>query len=123
MAVKDSMKSVEALFNTKKKTDVITLENIAKEFSKQPTAAQAKKIHKFAKDSKIEIISASEHAKFLSAKEAKRRAEARKKLVEGGEDEFDLHKEKEVLNRQSISLFLIKILLYSLPLYQQLLPQ
>jgi RNA polymerase primary sigma factor len=97
MAVKDSMKRVDALFNSKKKVDVITLENIAKEFTKQPTAAQAKKIHKFSKDSKIEVISASEYAKFLTAKEAKRRADARKKLVEGGEDEFDLHKEKEVL--------------------------
>jgi len=74
MAVKDSMKSVEALFNSKKKVDVITLENIAKEFTKQPTAAQAKKINKFSKDSKIEIISASEHAKFLIAKEISEKA-------------------------------------------------
>ena len=73
MAAKDSMKNVEALFKSKKKGDVVTLENIAKEFSKQPTAAQAKKIHKFATDSKTEIISASEFAKFLTEKEAKRR--------------------------------------------------
>jgi RNA polymerase primary sigma factor len=98
MAAKDSMKSVEALFKSKKKGDVVTLENIAKEFSKQPTAAQAKKIHKFATDSKTEIISASEFAKFLTEKEARRREEARKKLSENeDEDEFDLHKEKELL--------------------------
>ena len=97
MAAKDSMKSIEALFNSKKKGDVVTLENIAKEFTKQPTAAQAKKIHKFSKDSKTEIISASEYAKHLTALAAKKRADARKKLVEGGDDEFDLHKEKEVL--------------------------
>ena len=73
MATKDSMKSIEALFQSKKKGDVVTLENIAKEFTKQPTAAQAKKIHKLASDVKVEIVSASEYAKFLTAKEAKKR--------------------------------------------------
>ncbi len=92
------MKNIEALLKSKKKGDVVTLENIAKEFGKQPTAAQAKKIHKLATDAKVEIISASEYAKYLTEKEAKKRADARKKLAEGeGEDEFDLHKEKELL--------------------------
>jgi len=98
MATKDSMKNIETLFKSKKKGDVVIFENLAKEFSKAPTAAQAKKIHKFAVDAKVEIISASEYAKFLTNKEAKRREDARKKLLEGGsEDEFDLHKEKELL--------------------------
>ncbi len=98
MAAKDSMKNIEALFKSKKKGDVVTLENIAKEFSKQPTAAQAKKIHKLSSDAKVEVISASEYAKYLTAKEAKKREEVRKKLADGGsEDEFDLHKEKELL--------------------------
>jgi len=98
LAVKDSMKKIETLFKSKKKGDVVIFENIAKEFSKAPTAAQAKKIHKFAEDAKVEVISASEYAKFLTNKEAKRREDARKKLLEGGsEDEFDLHKEKELL--------------------------
>lgn len=97
MAAKDSMKSIKALFTSKKKGDVVTLENIAKEFTKQLTTAQAKKIHKFTTDSKVEIISASEHAKYLTVKEKKRRVDARKKLAEGGEDEFDLNKEKEIL--------------------------
>jgi len=98
MAAKDSMKNIEALFTSKKKADVVTLENIAKEFNKQPTAAQAKKINKFATDAKVEVISASEHAKYLTAKEKKRREDARKKLAEGGnDDEFDLNKEKEIL--------------------------
>ncbi len=98
MATKDSMKNIETLFQSKKKGDVVTLENIAKEFAKQPTAAQAKKIHKFATDAKVEVISASEYAKFLTAKEKKRREDARKKLAESNtEDEFDLHKEKELL--------------------------
>ncbi len=97
MAAKDSMKSIEALFKSKKKGDVLTFENIAKEFTKQPTVAQAKKINKLAKDGKTDVISASEYARFLTAKEKKKREDARKKLAESGEDEFDLHKDKEVL--------------------------
>ncbi len=98
MAAKDSMKKIEELFKSKKKGDVVTLENIAKEFSKQPTAAQVKKIYKLASDAKVEIISASEYAKYLTAKETKKREDTRKKLAEGGsEDEFDLQKEKELL--------------------------
>lgn len=98
MAIKDSMKSVEALFKSKKKGDVITFENIAKEFTKQPTVVQSKKIYKLSQDSKVKIISASEHAKFIVAKDKKRRTDARAKLIsDGSEDEFDLHKEKELL--------------------------
>ena len=98
MAAKDSMKNIEALFTSKKKTEVVTLENIAKEFTKAPTAAQAKKIHKFATEAKAEIISASEYATYLTDKEKKKRAEMRKRMAEGGsEDEFNLHKEKELL--------------------------
>ncbi len=98
MATKDSMKNIETLFQSKKKGDVVTLENIAKEFAKQPTAAQAKKIHKFAADAKVEITSASEYAKLLTTKEQKKKEDARKKLTDGStEDEFDLHKEKELL--------------------------
>jgi len=96
MAAKDSMKNVEALFKSKKKGDVVTFENIAKEFNKQITAAQAKKIHKLAEDNKVKIISASEYASYLIAKEKKRREDARKK-GNSEEDEFDLHKEKELL--------------------------
>ncbi len=98
MATKDSMKSIEALFQSKKKGDVVTLENMAKEFTKQPTSAQAKKIHKLATDAKVEIASASEYAKFLTVKEKKKKEDARQKLIDGStEDEFDLHKEKELL--------------------------
>ncbi len=98
MAIKDSMKSVETLFKSKKKNDVITFENIAKEFAKQPTLVQSKKVYKFSKDFKIDIISASEYSQFIMARDKKRRADARTKLLaDGHEDEFDLHKEKELL--------------------------
>ena len=98
MATKDSMKNIETLFTTQKKGNVVTLENIAKEFNKQPTVAQAKKIYKFSTDSKVEIISASEFAKFMTEKDKIKRTEARKKLVEKSEDDgFDLNKGKEIL--------------------------
>ena len=95
MAVKDSMKNIEKLFKSKKKNDVITLESIAKEFSKLPTLAQAKKILKMSTDAKVDIVFASEYAKFLTAQEAKKREIARKKINQN--DDFDLHKEKELL--------------------------
>jgi len=98
MAVKDSMKSIEAIFKSKKKGDAITLENMAKEFTKLPTAAQAKKIHALAIEAKVEIVSASEYSELLTGKEKKRKEDARKKLLEqDDEDHFDLHKEKELL--------------------------
>ena len=97
MAAKNSMNNIESLFTSKKKTEVVTLEDIAKELSKQPTAAQAKKIHKFATDAKVKIISASEYAQYLTDKERKRLDALRKKLAAGGETEFDLNKDKEVL--------------------------
>ena len=98
MAAKDSMKNIEALFKSKKKGDVVTFENIAKEFNKAPTAAQAKKIAKLAEEAKVKIVSASEYAKHLTEKESKRKEDARKRAADGEiEDEFDLHKEKELL--------------------------
>ena len=98
MSAKDGIKNVETLFSSKKKGDVITLENIAKEFGKQITLAQAKKIQKLATDTKVEIISASEHAKYITSKEAQKKIDDRKKLSQSdAEDEFDLHKEKELL--------------------------
>jgi len=98
MAAKDGMKSIEELFKSKKKGDVVTLENIAKEFNKQITAAQAKKIYNLAKYTKVEIVSSSEYAKYLTAKETKRREDVRKRLANSEEEEeFDLHKEKELL--------------------------
>ena len=98
MATKDSMKNIEELFKSKKKGDVVTLENIAKEFTKAPTATQAKKIYKLSQDSGVDIISASEYAKLLAKQEKEKRQIQRDKVANGDiEDEFDLHKEKELL--------------------------
>ena len=48
MPQKDSMTQIEGLIKSKKKGDVLTFENIAKEFIKPVTQAQAKKIKKLA---------------------------------------------------------------------------
>ena len=92
------MKSIKELFTSKKKGDVITLENIAKEFNKAPTLIQIKKIYKLSQDNNIKIISASEYAKLLAKQEKEKRQIQREKIASGDiEDEFDLHKEKELL--------------------------
>ncbi len=98
MAAKESMKKVEELFNARKKGEMVTFENIAKEFGKQITAAQAKKIAKLAKEKNIKIVSSSEYAKHLTVNQNRRQAAARKKQLESNlEEEFDMTKEKELL--------------------------
>jgi len=98
MAAKDSMKKVETLFNSKKKGNLLTFENIAREFDKQITAAQAKKIVKLADTKGIKVVSASEFAKAQTEKAKKQREIARKKQAESNEeDSFDMTKEKELL--------------------------
>lgn len=98
MAAKESIKRAEELFIAKKKGDVVTFENISKEFDKQITVSQAKKIQQFSIKYSIGMVSASEYAKHLSRKELKRREAARKKMAENNlEEEFDFTKEKELL--------------------------
>ncbi len=95
---KDTMKTIETLFNNSKKGEMLTFENLAKEFDKAPTITQARKIKKFADDKGVEIISASEYAKYLTLKESERLKAQRKRLSDGEiEEEFDITKEKELL--------------------------
>ncbi len=98
MAVKDINKKLDEIFKTCKKGDLITYENLAKEFEKQPTLVQSRKILKLSKDYKIDLATSSEYANFLSSVEKKRRALAREKSAKENEDEgFDFLKEKELL--------------------------
>ncbi|WP_457607474.1 RNA polymerase sigma factor RpoD [Nitratifractor sp.] len=95
---KETMKTIEAMIDATKKGEMITFENIAKEFDKAPTAAQAAKIKKLADAKGIQIVSASEYAKHLTIKEDERREAERKRLSDGEiEEEFDITKEKELL--------------------------
>ncbi len=98
MATKDINKNLENIFKECKKSDLITFENLAKEFEKQPTAVQAKKILKLSQTYKIELATSSEYANFLSAQEKKKREALRKQEIEDGDaDGFDFLKEKELL--------------------------
>ncbi len=98
MATKDINKNLEEIFKTCKKGDLITFENLAKEFEKQPTLVQSRKILKLSKSHKIKIVTSSEYAKFLSTSEKRKRDLARQRSVElGEEDGFDFLKEKELL--------------------------
>ena len=98
MAAKDINKNLEEIFKTCKKGDLITFENLAKEFEKQPTLVQSRKILKLSKTHKIDLATSSEYAKFLSISEKKKRELARRRSAESGEEEgFDFLKEKELL--------------------------
>ena len=97
MATKDINKNLDEIFNTCKKGDILTFEDIAKEFDKQPTLVQARRILKLSKKHKIKVVSSSEYAKYLFEKEKRRIALARKNAAENNEEEFDFLKEKELL--------------------------
>ena len=98
MATKDINKNLEEIFKSCKKGNLITFENLAKEFEKQPTLVQSRKILKLSKSHKIKIVTSSEYAKFLSTSEKRKRDLARQRSVElGEEDGFDFLKEKELL--------------------------
>ena len=98
MAAKDINKKLEEIFKSCKKGDLLTFENLAKEFEKQPTLVQSRKILKLSKTHKVNLVSSSEYAKFLSTSEKKKRDLARQKNAELGEEEgFDFLKEKELL--------------------------
>jgi len=98
LAAKDINKKLDEIFKECKKSDLITFENLAKEFDRQPTAVQSKKILKLSQSYKIDLVTSSEYANFLSALEKKKRESARQKEMEDGDAEgFDFLKEKELL--------------------------
>ena len=95
---KDPLKNIEKQFKSLKKGTMATYENVAKEFEKAPTAAQAKKIKTLAKKHKVDIVSASMYAKFINDKrELKLSAEREAAYDAEIEDEFDITKDKELL--------------------------
>ncbi len=97
MATKDINKNLDEIFNSCKKGDILTFEDIAKEFDKQPTLVQSRRILKLSKKHKIKVVSSSEYAKYLFEKEKRRVALARKNAAENNREEFDFLKEKELL--------------------------
>ena len=96
MAAKDITKNLEEIFKSCKKGDILTFEDLAREFEKQPTVVQSKKILKLSEKHKVKVVSSSEYAKHLFEKE-KKRIELARKAGANSEEEFDYLKEKELL--------------------------
>jgi RNA polymerase primary sigma factor len=97
MTAKDLNKAIETLVN-ENKSGYITQEALMGLFSKAPSAANSKKISTLLKKAKTKLITSAEIAKLRNQEEAQARLDEIKKLHDDGlEDEFDLSKEKELL--------------------------
>ncbi len=97
MSTKELYEKLEELFKENEKNHV-TYENVMNLFPKKPTASNAKKVIALLKKYKVSLISSAEIAKLRNKQEAQKREEDRQKLQdEALEDEFDLAKEKELL--------------------------
>ena len=94
---KDINKKLEEFF-AEHKNGYVTYEQLAELFERQPTLAQAKKILGFQKKYNVDIITSGEAAKKLNIEEKARKEEERKRLSEEElAEEFDLTKDKELL--------------------------
>lgn len=97
MSAKELNKALETLFSSHK-DDYVTFEELMDLFPKQPTAANAKKVLALLEKYNVKIVSSAEIAKIKNIQEAQQREEERQKLQdEALEKEFDLAKEKELL--------------------------
>lgn len=99
MSAKDITKNLNNLFEEHKKNEeCLTFESVVNIFEKQPTLAQAKNVIKLSTKYGVCLFTSSEHAKLLNEREAKKRKDAQKKLTdEAMEEEFDIMKERELL--------------------------
>ncbi|RDU74108.1 RNA polymerase sigma factor RpoD [Helicobacter anseris] len=97
MATKDVNQKLEAIFEDNK-GDFLSFEKIAEILSKMPTIAQVKKIRELCEKYEVKLISSSELAKKLNTKDRIRQAEEKKRFLdEELNNEFDLMKERELL--------------------------
>ena len=97
MAAKDLNKKLEEFFK-EHKDKYVTYEQLVELFERQPTQAQAKKILALQKKYNVDIITSGEAAKKLNIQERAKKEEERKKLSEEElAEEFDLTKDKELL--------------------------
>lgn len=98
MTAKELNKAIDTFFADHKSKDCGTYESLIELFEKQPTAAQAKNIHKLMTKHKTCLYTASEHAKQLNDREAEARRDAQRKMLANNEsDKFDILKEHELL--------------------------
>ncbi len=97
MAAKELNTQLEILIS-ENKDGYVTYEQIMELFPKQPTATNSKKIFSLLKKNNTQLITSAEIAKLKNIEEAKAKAEELKKLHDDGLiEEFDLAKEKELL--------------------------
>ncbi len=97
MTAKDLNKAIEKLINDNKNGH-ITQEELMSLFKKAPTSANAKKILSLLKKANTKLVTSAEIAKLKNEEEAQAKLEEIKKLHDDGlEDEFDLSKEKDLL--------------------------
>ncbi|CAI8196878.1 MAG: RNA polymerase sigma factor RpoD [Arcobacter lacus] len=96
MSTKDLNKVIEELIK-ENKDSVLTYEKIIKVFPKAPSVAHIKKLIALVQLYSVTVITSQEQAKRLNAEEAKRKREAREKMIENEDDVFDLLKNKELL--------------------------
>jgi len=97
MSAKELNKSLENLI-TSNKNSYITYEELMSIFPKQPSVANSKKVLSLLTKYKVDLISSAEKAKLKNIEDAQQRAEERQRVQdEALENEFDLAKEKELL--------------------------
>jgi len=96
MSVKDINKAIEQLIK-EYKDSTLTYEKLIKIFPKTPNTATIKKILALLQLYNVKVLSSQEQAKLLNDEEAKKRREQREKLIEAEDDEFDLLKNKDLL--------------------------
>jgi RNA polymerase primary sigma factor len=97
MAAKDINKAIEKIIK-EHKDDVLTYEKLIKVFPKAPTIQIVKKVIAQSQLFNVTLISSKEQAKRLNQREAKKRQEAREKLINNLDNEdFDLLKNNEQL--------------------------
>jgi len=97
MTAKELNKSLETLISTNENS-YITYEDLMDMFPKQPSNANSKKILTLLTKHKVDLITSAEKAKLKNLKDKQLREIERQKMQdEALENEFDLTKEKELL--------------------------
>ena len=98
MSAKDLNKNIEEIFSSHTTDTCITYEEIVELFEKAPTSAQVKNIIKHAQKYKKCLFPSSEYAKVLNKQESDARRAAQKKMIaDANNEDFDIMKERELL--------------------------
>jgi len=98
LSAKELNKNLEEIFSKHTEDTCITYEEIVEIFEKAPSSAQVKNILKHAQKYKKCLFTSSEHAKVLNKQESDARRAAQKKMLEDASSEdFDIMKERELL--------------------------